>query len=83
MLPQGLEFVTLGPVVNAKGDVFVGQWRNGQRWGRGEFFWKDGNYYIGTWEKGQVRTARPQIRSRKEKRDFSPAQRHFLKERHF
>lgn len=52
-VPQNLDFVTIGPVVNAKGDVYVGQWRNGQRWGKGEFYWKEGNYYIGMWDKGQ------------------------------
>lgn len=48
-----MDFTTLGPLENERGDVYVGQWRNGMRWGRGIFYWKDGNVYDGSWEKGK------------------------------
>lgn len=32
------------------GDVYVGQWKDGARNGRGKQFWKDGSYYEGYWE---------------------------------
>ncbi len=48
-----MDFTTLGPLTNHRGDVYIGNWRNGTRWGFGKFYWKDGDLYEGSWVKGK------------------------------
>ncbi len=40
-----MDFLKLGPLESVKGDVYEGQWRNGQRWGKGVCFYKNGIVY--------------------------------------
>lgn len=44
------EYTELGPFkFKANGSVYMGQWKNKQRWGRGKQIWADGSYYNGYW----------------------------------
>ena len=43
-----------GPYLNRKTDaVYIGQWQNGQKHGRGKQIWKDGSVYEGNWKNGK------------------------------
>ncbi|CAD8195671.1 unnamed protein product [Paramecium pentaurelia] len=39
----------LGPYEFENGSVYIGQWKNGQRHGRGKQIWQDGSLYEGYW----------------------------------
>ena len=45
---QGLP--NLGPYECENQTVYVGQWRNGKKNGRGKQYWTDGSYYEGYWK---------------------------------
>ncbi|EAR96871.1 MORN motif protein (macronuclear) [Tetrahymena thermophila SB210] len=53
-LPNTMDFTTLGPLEDNKGDIYIGQWRQGLRWGQGTMIWKNGTYYEGTWQKSKM-----------------------------
>ncbi|KAL4430533.1 hypothetical protein ABPG74_005458 [Tetrahymena malaccensis] len=39
----------LGPFEFENAAVYIGQWKNGQRHGRGKQYWNDGSFYEGYW----------------------------------
>lgn len=39
----------LGPYEFDNSAIYVGQWKNGQRHGRGKQYWSDGSFYEGYW----------------------------------
>jgi hypothetical protein len=41
---------TLGPYEFENGSVYLGQWKNGFRHGKGKQIWTDGSIYEGFWE---------------------------------
>ncbi|CAD8174001.1 unnamed protein product [Paramecium octaurelia] len=41
--------IELGPYQFENGAIYVGQWKNHQRWGKGKQYWPDGSVYEGFW----------------------------------
>jgi hypothetical protein len=31
------------------GTIYIGQWKNGMKWGKGKQIWPDGSVYEGFW----------------------------------
>ena len=46
---EDAELIELGPYQFENGDIYVGQWKNGKRFGRGTQYCKDGRVYEGLW----------------------------------
>jgi len=47
-LPQG------GPYELENGAIYIGQWKIGQRHGKGKQYWTDGSFYEGYWKTGMA-----------------------------
>ena len=54
-LDSDLKFPELGPYEFENGAVYVGQWKEGQRQGRGKQFWTDGSFYEGYWKDNVIK----------------------------
>ena len=43
-----------GTAVYTDGDEYVGEWKNGKRYGQGTGTWANGDKYVGEWKDGKV-----------------------------
>ncbi|CAK66681.1 unnamed protein product (macronuclear) [Paramecium tetraurelia] len=41
--------ITRGPVQDELDHIYIGQWKDNAKWGRGIQYWSDGSYYEGYW----------------------------------
>jgi len=48
-IPNDSKYPVLGPYQLKSGSVYLGQWKNGQKHGRGKLAWEDGSLYEGQW----------------------------------
>ena len=47
------EFNGDGTYYYNNGDIYVGEWKNGKKYGKGVFSWKSGDIYEGNWVEGK------------------------------
>jgi hypothetical protein len=41
-----------GIFYHSSGNKYDGEWKDGEKYGEGEYLWKDGTKYIGSWKNG-------------------------------